>query len=807
MIAKLSATSVFFLAMICLGLAACSSTSYTDDSLDRILEQADVLQDLASAPCFPPWADGVQLKPGEKIAAYRVSSTCSSDCESQKILRTCQNGVLTGPNEYMFPSCRLNQCKTCKLPWGPTLLHGQSISAYKEATAACDLSCQGTACGCEAESNRGSITCNDGELIGAENFSHPTCTAAACSCPNPWTASAAPTPHGETLVAYKSPSVPCVKSCNNPQAPIPNWCAGSCAESSQLDLLCQNGVYVAQGRVWALNELFKTCQVSPCNNCSAGSASFEHGHQHHQVYEYNLSNPNRWNNGVPPCDSQCSSIQGSAVCVDGAWWGTGGGSPYWQGFLTNPSFSCAYPQANCQCELPWGGEFMPHGGAPREVYSADRPASCNDRCDSLKGEVTCSFGVLQGETGFIHQQCLEPEDNANCFCINPWDTSQKILHGNALSPVYEAPAPQCNQSCTSELYNDSGLVYCLDGAFTTDLNNLFQTCDAEAADCDCAHPGGSAFDPIREGETRTFWKQSEVPCVYLPGTCSAASAAQSTCESQQRTCTLGELSGSSEFIFEQCQVDCKFCNLPNQMGELIEQIASTDQECHLSLSAFEGVIACGETCASKRALVYCRRNAGEDTASLQFVQEGNPYNLGMNTLIHAASACADPIGICTTGGNPTRACSLPGEWSMQSESQAAGWYRSNQERPPHTRFPWSGDPDYWTKNYLENYKLFVGLPNQAEYPYGLRKYQPPQPPQTPQHEWFYQVSPQTIMTFYDRPIVDQSDDPNDHCDDHAIVKRCHPDGFWYPLLDWVLALGPPLSLLNTSNISLPAAEP
>lgn len=783
-----------------LGLAACNRTSFTSSNLVETQSQVQELEEQAKAQCDIPWSDtGETLEAGQKIKAYKQSSTCGDSCDEFMIYRECRNGVLTGSNEYRYSSCQTNSCQNCSLPWGPSLSHGQEIDAFKQAEVACLANDDDTITSCTDPRNRGSITCLDGELIGIEEFPSPTCRSAKCGCAVPWDPEEI-IPNGETLDAFKSNTAPCVYPCENSDSGIPGFCGptNSCQAVNAVQLTCSDGAFVAEGRVWSPNEVHGTCEVQECVDCFAGPQGFkEHGESITEIYERDLQNPDSWVEGIPPCDQTCDQNQGEAICVNGAWLATDGPSDYWNGFLDSPAFSCGYPQNACSCEI---AGLTLNQGDTETLFRAPEPNTCDETCSpDYEGTVTCEFGQLQlvqgsGEANdYQFQTCTEPNENPNCFCTDPF-TGGQILHGDSLSPIYTQSAPACAQSCSSVFYGD-GSIQCLNGEFegSPNFDGLTNTCDEEEAYCDCPHPGGPGLDDIVNGQTVELWREPVVPCAYAPGSCAEASPEQAGCRSEQRTCNNGVLSGSDEFINPSCDVDCVFCDLssydrdscssglpeggPNPLGQLIE-MKPENNNCSVRLSSINDVLECGENCGNYTAEVVCQRVG--DSANLILNPDNpddhNPAGLTLAQLNAPADCCTQlPEGsVCSTGGNPTRACSLPGDWNLLTGDQtAAGMYRSRQERPPHTRFPWSSGDPYFTHNYLEHYVLFAGTPQQKQYPYGFRTFE--------DQSWFYQVSPQTIVTFYDTPIVQKTLDGEESCDQRAIVKRCHPDGFWYPL--------------------------
>lgn len=114
------------------------------------------------AGCTLPW--GSTINHGQSATAFQASSVaCGSSCTSQT--RTCSNGVLSG--SFTSQSCSVAACAQCTLPWGGTINHGQSVTAFQASSVAC-----GSSCSSQIRS------CNNGVLSGT--FSAQTCTVQPC---------------------------------------------------------------------------------------------------------------------------------------------------------------------------------------------------------------------------------------------------------------------------------------------------------------------------------------------------------------------------------------------------------------------------------------------------------------------------------------------------------------------------------------------------------------------------------------------------------------------------------------------------
>lgn len=144
--------------------------------------------------CGLPW--GGTLAHGNSVTAYLAATVpFGQSCTSQS--RTCSNGVLSG--SYQFASCTVLPPSTdCALPWGGTLPHGNSVTAYQSATVPFGSSCVSQ-----------SRTCNNGVLSGSYQYQNCSVNPPA-DCTLPW---GGPITHGNSVFAYQAATVPFGSSC------------------------------------------------------------------------------------------------------------------------------------------------------------------------------------------------------------------------------------------------------------------------------------------------------------------------------------------------------------------------------------------------------------------------------------------------------------------------------------------------------------------------------------------------------------------------------------------------------------------
>lgn len=143
--------------------------------------------------CSIPW--GGSITHGGSISAFSVSSVpCGSSCPSE--VRTCSFGVLSG--SYSVQSCTAAACSNCTAPWGATVPHNSSTTAFAAASVGC-----GSSCASETRS------CWNGALSGS--YGSASCSAAPCaSCGLPWGGAIG---HGGSVYAYNTWDAGCGGTC------------------------------------------------------------------------------------------------------------------------------------------------------------------------------------------------------------------------------------------------------------------------------------------------------------------------------------------------------------------------------------------------------------------------------------------------------------------------------------------------------------------------------------------------------------------------------------------------------------------
>ncbi|MDF0584164.1 toxin TcdB middle/N-terminal domain-containing protein [Bradyrhizobium yuanmingense] len=139
------------------GFSKTTTHAYTNDVSSWRLGRLTASTVTAQAPmqagqCSVPW--GGVVGDGQSVTAYSAASPpAGQTCGAIAQTRTCINGTLSG--SYTQQSCAPS---ACSLPWGGSIGHGQSVTAYSAASPPA-----GQACSAIAQTR----TCTNGTLSGS----------------------------------------------------------------------------------------------------------------------------------------------------------------------------------------------------------------------------------------------------------------------------------------------------------------------------------------------------------------------------------------------------------------------------------------------------------------------------------------------------------------------------------------------------------------------------------------------------------------------------------------------------------------
>lgn len=152
-------------------------------------------------PCDTPW--GEKLAHGQKRKAFKTSTVaCTTTCDANSLERTCNNGLLSGTNDYSSANCTVVGCPKCRLPWGEDIENGVSVDAYIKASAPCAGECL-----------KKSLSCDRGTLVGDfVNYRSKSCsfTKPSCDCQH----AGIVIKNGEKKSVFASTEVACGSTCS-----------------------------------------------------------------------------------------------------------------------------------------------------------------------------------------------------------------------------------------------------------------------------------------------------------------------------------------------------------------------------------------------------------------------------------------------------------------------------------------------------------------------------------------------------------------------------------------------------------------
>ena len=216
------------------------------------------------AACDLPW--GGTIDHGDAITAYEDDEVgCDENCAAEQ--RICDDGQLSG--SFQFASCEA-PCQECQLPWGGTINHGDSITAYEDDEVECDEDC--------SDEQR---VCTDGQLSGT--FQFPSCESPCDECQLPWGGTI---DHGDSVTAYEDDEVECGEEC------------------SDEDRVCTDGQLSGSYE-------FQSCDA-PCSDCDATTVQWEICHGPVDAADHGETDT---------VENQEDGFTGDAqvICDDGSW--------------------------------------------------------------------------------------------------------------------------------------------------------------------------------------------------------------------------------------------------------------------------------------------------------------------------------------------------------------------------------------------------------------------------------------------------------------------------------------------------------
>jgi peptidoglycan hydrolase-like protein with peptidoglycan-binding domain len=297
--------------------------------------------------------NGAVMANGETRTFYRKESPVFGD-QCQSAARTCTNGIVSGSNDYAYPSCSAATSPVSCTLNGVTLAHGQSRTYYKREDVLFGQSCSAFA---------GTRSCDNGTLSGDNDYRYANCSAAgAKSCTVVTTVgtttSTTTVAHGTSRNFWSDDSVPYTTTC----------------DAYLLARTCNDGVLSG-----ATSYKYPKCTVVAEKSCEIDGIEVAGG----ATRTFYTARVN----------ANCASIDQSRKCTNGTLSGTA-------------SYQYAYcaPSGQRYCVLD--GAYVKHGES-KSFYTTENPAF-GSSCSQFDQVRKCTDGTLDGSAAYSNATCTEP---------------------------------------------------------------------------------------------------------------------------------------------------------------------------------------------------------------------------------------------------------------------------------------------------------------------------------------------------------------------------------------------------------------
>jgi len=319
--------------------------------------------------------NGQTVAHGQSVQAFPSSTVSFGDmCISDT--RTCDNGILSGSNQYA--SCSTTQPASCLFN-GQTIAHNQSIQAFATSTVGFGESCV-------AEER----SCYNGTLDGSSQYASCTVAQPASCLINGLTIA-----HGQSTILFKESSVAAGQSCESESRTCANgtlsgsYTSGSCeveeaktcsfngqtlkdgesvqaysSSSVAYGQTCQVETRTCSNGVLSGSNTVATCSIEEAKTCSFNGSTVPHG-----------GSVQAWATNSVAYGQSCKSEIRS--CSNGVL----SGSNTYNSCAVEPAKSCTF-----------NGQVVANGATVKAYASAQVPYG--QTCQSENR--TCSNGVLSG---------------------------------------------------------------------------------------------------------------------------------------------------------------------------------------------------------------------------------------------------------------------------------------------------------------------------------------------------------------------------------------------------------------------------
>lgn len=406
-------------------------------AIDQKGNKIDLIASLSKS-CYKKKCDcthaGKTVEDGQSETFFRnASNVCDAPCESRKF--DCRSGKLydSGLSDgtstaasFTAASCSATACQSCTTPWGETIAHKGTVSAFKADVPACGVTC---------ESGKVTLTCNNGSLTGGSiaTYKFKTCQARACqNCTLP---SGDIIAHNASLRTYAATSVGCGQACTTNSAV----------------LKCSDGTITGGD-----TSIYKytSCAAVACKTCTlpCGTTLASGGNG----YCFRVSQP-------AACGLTCLAERKKFLCKDGVTTAEDTSD-----MTTNTGYvktACNEIAACTTCDLPDGRKV--DDGTKVTFFKASS-VSCGQSCLTSANAVTltCANGSFANQS--LYQGFKETSCTANCntttgslgigrvngdgggapvvWCILPWGTG--IATHNSTIPAFSVARAPTGHKCS-----------------------------------------------------------------------------------------------------------------------------------------------------------------------------------------------------------------------------------------------------------------------------------------------------------------------------------------------------------------------
>lgn len=316
---------------------------------------------------------------------YRTSAVpFGSTCDP--LIRTCNDGTLSGDAQYSFSACAPAATgQSCLLPDGTAIAHGASPALYKKSTVLFGQTC---------EPFKAVRTCNNGALSGNAEYIYASCaTEGAGTCTITASSTASTTlAHSEQKEFYSVELAPYTNTCN---------------DYKQLRV-CTDG-HLSGSDTYK----YPSCRVNPARTCTLDNVTVAHGGK---FTFYSVRS-----------HANCASVSLARACTDGALSGIG----------TFQYAVCA-PVGQRWCVLD--GKYTAHNAT--STYYSKQQVPFGNSCGQFSTQRGCVDGTLNGSSAYGFATCSSSEAAA---CTLDGKT---LAHGES-DVFYALTKPPAGESCAA----------------------------------------------------------------------------------------------------------------------------------------------------------------------------------------------------------------------------------------------------------------------------------------------------------------------------------------------------------------------